>query len=74
MKIILKKFFIVIIFLLGVLNAFAAPSPPSPGAKKPPPPPGLPIDENLQIVLILGLLFGIYTIYRHQLKSKTPFS
>jgi hypothetical protein len=60
------------ICLIGISNAFAGPHPPPPNGKKPPPPPGLPIDENLFIVLILAVLFGIYIIYKYQLKTKTP--
>lgn len=67
-----SKFFIVIIYLLGVTITFAGPHPPSPGFKKPPSPPGLPIDENIFIVIILGLLYGLYSIFRHKIKTKTP--
>ena len=69
MRTIRRKFLIIIIFLFGMLDIFSAPSPPSPGAKKPPPPPGLPIDENLYIVFILSIMFGIYIIYKNQLKT-----
>ncbi len=71
MKAIANKFLVTILCLLGVLDTFAIPKPPSPGGKKfPPPPPGLPIDENLYTVFVLALLFGVYTIYKHQSKSK----
>jgi hypothetical protein len=72
MKIIANKLFFVTIYLLGVTIAFAAPNPPSPGAKRPPSPPGLPIDENISMVLAIAILFGIYIIYRYQLKTKAP--
>lgn len=72
MKTIANNIFFVTIYLLGVTNAFAAPHPPSPGGKKPPPPPGLPIDENITFLLIMAILFGIYMIYRYQLKTKAP--
>ncbi len=72
MKTINNRFFFILIFLFGVLGAFSAPSPPMPTGKKAPPPPGLSIDENLYLVFILALLFGIYTIYKYQLKTKTP--
>ena len=67
-------FFSVMIFVLGIFNAFAADIvPPSPTARrKPPPPPGLPIDENILILMLVALLFGIYIIYRFKLKQKTP--
>ncbi len=72
MKIIINKFLLIIICLFGVLDVFSAPSPPMPTGKKPPPPPGLPIDENLYLVLIIALLYGVYIIYKYQLKTKTP--
>ena len=72
MKIITNKLFIITICLFGIFNTFAAPHPPPPNGKKPPPPPGLPIDDNLFILLIIAVLFGIYIIYKHQLKAKTP--
>jgi hypothetical protein len=72
MKTIKKIFFITIIFLLGLRNAYASPHPPNPGGKKPPPPPGLPIDESLFVLLIIAIFFGIYIIYNHQFKTKNP--
>ncbi len=73
MKTIKNKFFFIIICLFGVLESFSAPSPPMPTGKKlPPPPPGLPIDEDLYLVLVLGLIYGIYFIYNYQIKQKTP--
>jgi hypothetical protein len=71
MKIIVNKFFILIAFLIGFVNAFAGPHPPPPNnGKKPPPPPGLPINDDLYIVLIIALIFGIYVIYKYQLRTK----
>lgn len=72
MKTIVSRFFILIVTLFGVMDAFAAPYPPAPGAKRPPPPPGLPIDENILFLLIMAILFGIYIIGKHQLKTKAP--
>jgi hypothetical protein len=62
------------IFVLGMINAFAAnPAPPSPvGRRRPPPPPGLPIDENILTMMLVALLFGIYIIYNFKIKQKTP--
>lgn len=57
---------------MGIMHTIAAPHPPNPGGKKPPPPPGLPIDDGIYIVFILALLYGIYIVYNHQLKTKTP--
>ena len=33
---------------------------------------GLPIDENIYMIVLFAILFGIYIIYRHNLKTKTP--
>ena len=46
------------------------PPAPSPTGKKPPPPPGLPIDENIMILVVIALLFGMYIIYKHSVKRK----
>lgn len=70
MKIITNRFFILIAFLCNIINAIAKPHPPNPYKK--PPPPGLPIDESILILFLLALLFGIYIIYKDQLKQKTP--
>jgi hypothetical protein len=72
MKTIAYRFFILIITLFGVIDAFAAPSPPMPGAKKPPPPPGLSIDDNLFVLLIMAILFGIFIICKCHIKTKAP--
>lgn len=42
------------------------PSPPPPGGRMPPSLPGLavPIDENIQVLLFLGLLVGIAYFFR----------
>jgi hypothetical protein len=72
MKIITNKFLITMLCFLGSFVAFAGPTPPAPTHKKPPPPPGLPIDENILIVLLIAILLGIYIIYKHNIKTKTP--
>jgi hypothetical protein len=72
MKYIANKLLTTLTCLIGISNTFAKPNPPPPNFKKPPPPPGLPIDENLYILLLIAVLFGIYIIYRHNLKTKTP--
>lgn len=72
MKFFKSVFFFLMIFVLGIFNAFAA-DPPSPtGRRKPPPPPGLPIDENILTLMLVALLLGIYIIYSFKLKQKTP--
>ena len=46
---------------------------PIPGDGGPPPPDGFaPIDENLTVFLVIAILFGIYTIYKFNLKQKKP--
>ena len=72
MKNFVNKFIFVTISLLGVTIAFATPKPPAPNYKKPPSPPGLPIDENISVLVIIAIMFGIYIIYRHRLKTKAP--
>lgn len=75
MKIVVDKFFLLLVFVLGALRGIAADGPPAPnplGRKKPPSPPGFPIDENSMILVAFALLFGIYIIYKHRLKTKTP--
>ena len=76
MNILPNKFYLFIAFLFGTFFAIAGnpalPEPNLSGRRKPPPPPGLPIDENIFILIIIALIFGIYVIYCHKLKTKTP--
>jgi hypothetical protein len=80
MKTVLNKFYFIFTLLFGIMDVFAGkgPSagPPAPTAKSaidPAPPPGLaPIDENIFILMIIAVLFGIYIIYNFKLKTKTP--
>lgn len=73
MKISLNKAFNTAIFLLLSISGFAGPTPPAPngpnGIGDPPP---LPIDENLVVLALTALLFGLHTIYKHKLNKKTP--
>lgn len=80
----MDRFFLFLAFLLGALYSIAAkegePPQPNPAGKNNsdmtafsvPPPVGLPIDENIIILVIIALLFGIYIIYNHRLKTKAP--
>jgi hypothetical protein len=80
MKIESNKFYFLLIFLFGIMNVFAGPGSKPPPAPPPnargastqgiTPPPGLSIDENSCILMIIALLFGIYIIYRHYIKTK----
>ena len=75
MKIVSNKFYILFIFLFWIMDLTAGngagSGPPSPTGKKPPPPPGLAIDENIIVLFILALLFGIYIIYTNVIKART---
>ena len=74
MKIESNNVYFLIIFLFGFMNAFAGSinsGPPAPTAKQNRiSPPGLPIDENIFILMIIALLFGIYIIYLNCIKTK----
>lgn len=73
MKTVANKLIFVILYLFGIITTFAQgpPEPDGPGGQ-PPPPPGEPIDEHIFILILLGILLGIYIIYRHKLKTKAP--
>jgi hypothetical protein len=71
MKDLQNKYYFFVFFLFGMLRSFAdgvSPPPPAP----PPPPPGLAIDENIFVLLSIAILFGIYIIYKNNIKSKSP--
>ncbi len=72
MKIITIRFYVALVCLMGITSAFAKPNPPAPNFKKPPPPPGLPIDDNIYMLLLIAFLFGIFIIYKNNIKTKTP--
>jgi hypothetical protein len=76
MKIITGIFLMLITFLFGIIDCVAKNNLPAPNPNGktnngfPPPPPGLPIDEGVCLLFIVGLLYGIYFIYKYQLKNK----
>lgn len=77
MKITKKIIGSLLVFFMGIMGMAAEtpPSPPmrSPRALPPPPPPrGFPIDDNIYILLIIALLFGVYIVYESKFKTKTP--
>lgn len=53
-----------LIYNLIFLALQASENVPPPNTNPPPPGPQLPIDDNMWILLIVGLLFGIYVVYR----------
>ena len=74
-----KTVIIIIVFIFGVAKVFAEvpPSPPPNGrgaatANAVPSPPGTPIDGNIYLLIIIATLLGLYIIYNHTLKIKTP--
>lgn len=75
MKTIVNKFFIVITFIFGIIDCMAKNNPPAPNpngrTNGPITPPGLSINDDLYLVFVLGLIYGIYLIYKCQ-KQKTP--
>lgn len=72
MKVTSATLFIIGTFLYGTFDALAKgaePPVPSPTGK-PIPPPGLPIDENIILLTVFGLIFGLYTTYKYIKKPK----
>jgi hypothetical protein len=67
MKTIVNKSFVLAIYMLSLLNVYALPDPPPPEG---PLPGEVPIDENLLALLIIAIVFGIYTIYSQSIKAK----
>ena len=75
MKTSLNAFFIVIAFLLGIVDTVAKNNPPVPNPNGRtndgvPVGLGLPIDENLPVLFIIALLLGIYIVYNHKFKTQ----
>lgn len=58
-------FYILNIILLQSGSDTQSPPPPGPGDGTEAP--GLPIDDNIWILLIVGVFFGIYIIYKRNL-------
>lgn len=58
-----------------VVNAHARPTPPSPsavpGVSPAPGPPSLPINENLIVILIVALIYGLYVVYNNREFAKS---
>jgi hypothetical protein len=71
MKIISSKFLMVFFLLFNMATALAGSPPPQPPLRGPIKPP-VPIDENLLLLVVVALTFGIYSIYKYKSKQKTP--
>jgi hypothetical protein len=72
MKIAKTVLLTLLITLINVSSVLAGQpvGPPAPRAAGIPPPPGGAIDQNLMILLVAALFFGIYTIYRYNINKK----
>ena len=68
MKTIVNIFFVLVIYMLSLVNVYAQlpPAPPKEGEL----PGEAPIDENLLALLIIAIVFGMYTIYSQSIKAK----
>lgn len=63
-KIISKPFFAVVLFLVTIASE-ARQEPPQP-APAGGPAPGLPINENIYLLVFISVIFGIYKIYNYK--------
>ncbi len=77
MKVSLKIFFYSTVLLFSTVDVSAKATPPQPpptgrmaATNTPPPPPGLPIDQDVVVLLIIASLYGIYVIYSFSKKVK----
>jgi hypothetical protein len=67
MKMTLQKlFFLLIVFCF---NPCFGNGPPVPG-NAPPPPPGMPIDNNIFILLIIAIGYGLFVLYPNKNNKK----
>ena len=66
MKTSVNIFFVLVIYMLSLVNVYAQALPPPEG----PLPGEVPIDENLLALLIIAIVFGMYTIYSQSIKAK----
>lgn len=69
MKIVPSIFLAVLLMVSASAAAIPNNGPPPPGV----PPPGLPIDGDLVALTIIALIFGLFKIYKSQIRhKKTP--
>jgi len=62
MKITKTLFLVIFITLINVSNVLAQPPEP----EVPPPPPEGAIDQSIIVLLVCGLIFGMYSIYKYK--------
>ncbi|HJS01544.1 MAG TPA: hypothetical protein VJ780_11480 [Flavobacterium sp.] len=61
----MNKRLILLLVLLSFQNVFSDSTPPPP----PTPPPGVPIDNGIVAMILIGVLFGCYVVRNIKLKK-----
>ena len=65
---------LVYLLIFFVVNGYATPTPPpptsTPGSSAAPGPPGVPIDDHIVMLLMAGLIYGLYIVYSRRKLSK----
>ena len=64
-----QKFSLLLLFFLSMVTTVSA-APGDPPPPTPPPPPGLPIDNGLIFLIVIGLLYGLYKVRKYKLHLK----
>ena len=68
MKIVLNRFFFIILTVFYFNPCLAnGPTPPQP---IPVPPPGLPIDDGIYILIIAAIIYGLYATNQNKIKKR----
>lgn len=64
----------IVIFVSNEVPLYAQKEPPPPTMATSTPPPGLqlPIDDHLWVLLLMGLILGIYFLKKRNVKLSTP--
>ena len=59
------RFILTLLTFIGAyVECIAAPGPPPP--QVPPVPPGFPIDGGLLVLMVVGIIYGVFTVYKRQ--------